>query len=160
MKWQILVLHWTSPNCCHKVGIIKLSKLSWYADASRVPFTGSKGLRLTLGKQPHIIIPPRPNFLLGTVRSYKYHYPGNHQTQTLPSDYQREKLNLSLQRTFLHCFRVACFTPSTWDALHCTWWCKAVFPNYLESRHILIYYCYYITKITRHQPKTSQKEYW
>ena len=30
-----------SPNCSHKVGSMELSKMSWYAEAFRVPFTGT-----------------------------------------------------------------------------------------------------------------------
>ncbi|KAK3549116.1 hypothetical protein QTP70_032576 [Hemibagrus guttatus] len=33
----------SSPNCNHKVGSMKLSKMSWYAEALRVPFNGTKG---------------------------------------------------------------------------------------------------------------------
>ena len=32
-----------SANCFHKVGSMKLSKISWYAEAFRVSFTGTKG---------------------------------------------------------------------------------------------------------------------
>uniref|UniRef100_A0A3Q0R1X6 Tyrosine-protein kinase n=1 Tax=Amphilophus citrinellus TaxID=61819 RepID=A0A3Q0R1X6_AMPCI len=32
-----------SPNCSHKVGSMKLSKMSWYAKALRVPLPGTKG---------------------------------------------------------------------------------------------------------------------
>ncbi|CAI9562723.1 unnamed protein product, partial [Staurois parvus] len=35
-----------SPNCSHKVGSMKLSKMSLYADALRVPFTGTKSLAI------------------------------------------------------------------------------------------------------------------
>ncbi|CAI9610549.1 unnamed protein product [Staurois parvus] len=37
------------------------------------------------------------------MQSGKYHSPGNHQTQTCPSDCQTEKRDSSLQRRFLHC---------------------------------------------------------
>ena len=57
-------------------------------------------------KQPHTIIPPPPNFTLGTMQSDKYRSPGNRQTQTRPSDCQMEKCNLSLQGMHLHCSRV------------------------------------------------------
>ncbi|CAI9601544.1 unnamed protein product [Staurois parvus] len=40
------------------------------------------------------------------MQSGKYCPPGNHQTQTRPSDYQTEKRDWSLQRTHLHCSRV------------------------------------------------------
>ena len=30
-----------SPNCSHKVGSMELSKISWYDEAFRVPFTGT-----------------------------------------------------------------------------------------------------------------------
>ena len=57
-----------SPNCSHKVGSMKLSKMSWYADALRVPFTGTRGSSPTPEKQPHTIIPPPPNDLDQTQR--------------------------------------------------------------------------------------------
>jgi len=43
----------TSPNCFHKVGSMKLSKMSWYAEKLGVPFTGTKGPSPTPEKQPH-----------------------------------------------------------------------------------------------------------
>ena len=95
-----------APNWSHKVGSMELSKMSCYAEAFRVPFTGTKGPSPAPEKQPHTIIPPPPNFTLGSMQSDKYRSPGNHQTQTLPSDYQMEKCDSSLQRTFLHCSRV------------------------------------------------------
>ena len=101
-----------APNCSHKVGSMELSKMSWYAEAFRVPFTGTKGPSPAPEKQPHTIIPPPPNFTLGPVRPVPFSY--NLQTQTLPSDYQMKKCDWSLHRTFLHCSRVQwwwCFTP-------------------------------------------------
>lgn len=53
-------------------------QMSWYADALRVSFTGSK------------VIPPPPNFTIGTMQSDQYCSPGDHQTQTLPFDFQTE----------------------------------------------------------------------
>ena len=55
----------TSPTCSYKVGSMKLSKISLYTDALRVPLTGTKGPRPTPEKQPHTIIPPPPNDLEG-----------------------------------------------------------------------------------------------
>ncbi|XP_051528965.1 uncharacterized protein LOC127426291 [Myxocyprinus asiaticus] len=95
-----------SPNCSHKVGSMELSKISWYAEAFRVPFTGTKGPSPAPEKQPHTIIPSPPNFTVGTMQSDKYRSPGNRQTQTRPSDCQMEKRELSLQRMRLHCSRV------------------------------------------------------
>ncbi|CAI9559962.1 unnamed protein product [Staurois parvus] len=40
------------------------------------------------------------------MKSGKYHFPGNRQTQTRPSDCQTEKHDWLLQRTHLHCSRV------------------------------------------------------
>uniref|UniRef100_A0A8C5R0U7 Uncharacterized protein n=1 Tax=Leptobrachium leishanense TaxID=445787 RepID=A0A8C5R0U7_9ANUR len=60
---------------------MELSKMSWYAEAFRVPFTGTKGPSQDPEKQPHTIIPPPPSFTLGTMQSDKYRSPGNHQTQ-------------------------------------------------------------------------------
>ncbi|KAI4881358.1 hypothetical protein NFI96_005816 [Prochilodus magdalenae] len=79
------------PPGPHKVGSMKWSRVSWSAEALRVPFTGTKGRSLTPEQQPpHTIIPPPPNLTLGTVQSDKYRSPGNHQTQTPPSDCQME----------------------------------------------------------------------
>ena len=102
---------------------MKLSKISWYAEAFRVPFTGTKGPSPAPEKQPHTIIPPPPNFTLGTMQSDKYRSPGNPQSQTNPSDCQIEKRDSSLQRTRLHCSRVQwlrVYTAAS-DALQCTW---------------------------------------
>jgi len=74
------------PNCSYKVGSMKFSKISWYAEALRVPFTGTKRPSPTPEKQPHTIMPLPPNFTLGTIQSGKYCSPGNHQTQTHPLD--------------------------------------------------------------------------
>ena len=60
-----------SPNCSHKVGSMELSNISWYAEAFRVSFTGTKGPSPSPEKQPHTIIPPPPNFTLGTMKSDK-----------------------------------------------------------------------------------------
>ena len=62
----------SSPNCSHKIGSMKLSKISGYAEALRVPFPGTKGPRPVPEKQPHTIIPPLPNFTLGTMQSDKH----------------------------------------------------------------------------------------
>ena len=87
-----------SPNCFHKAGSMKLSKVSCYAEAFRVPFTRTKGPSPAPEKQPHSIIPPPPNFTLGTMQSDKYRSPGNHQTQTHSSDCPMKKHDSSLQR--------------------------------------------------------------
>ena len=102
---------------------MELSKMSWCAEAFRVPLTGTKGPSPAPEKHPHTIIPPPPNFTLGTMQSHKYGSPGNLQTQTGPSDCQMEKRDWSLQRTRLQCSRVQwrralhhCI-----HALHVTW---------------------------------------
>uniref|UniRef100_A0A0E9QF86 Uncharacterized protein n=1 Tax=Anguilla anguilla TaxID=7936 RepID=A0A0E9QF86_ANGAN len=41
--------------------------MSLYAVALRFPFTGTKRLDLNHGKQPQTIIPPTPNFTVGTT---------------------------------------------------------------------------------------------
>ena len=95
-----------SPNCFHRAGSMKWSKISWYAEAFRVPLTGTKGPSPAPEEQPHTIIPPPPNFTLGTMQPDKNGSPGNRQTQTPPSGCQMEKRDWSLQRTRLHCSRV------------------------------------------------------
>ncbi|CAI9581413.1 unnamed protein product, partial [Staurois parvus] len=64
---------------------------------------------------------------LGTVQSEKYRSPGNHQTQTCPSDCQTEKCDKPLQRTRFYCSRAALessgsvlYTTAS-DTLHCTY---------------------------------------
>ena len=94
-----------SHKCFHKVGSMKLSKISWLC-SFRVPLTGTKGPSPAPEQQPHTIIPPSPKFTFGTMQSDKYRCPGNRQTQTRPSDCQMEKHDSSLQRTRLHCSRV------------------------------------------------------
>ena len=89
-----------------QTGSMKLSRISWYPEAFRVPLTGTKGPSPAPEKRPHTIIPPPPNFTLGTMQSVKYRSPGNRQTQTCSSDCQMEKRDSSLQRTRLHCSRV------------------------------------------------------
>ena len=92
-----------SPNCFHHVESMELSKISWYAEEFRVPFTGTKGPSPAPEKQPHnTIIPPPLNFTFGTIQSDKYLSAGNCQTQTRPSDYQMEKHDSSLQWSRLH----------------------------------------------------------
>ncbi|KAI4894323.1 hypothetical protein NFI96_009596 [Prochilodus magdalenae] len=65
-----------SPNCPHKVGSMRLSRVSWSAEALRVPLTGTKGRSPTPEPHPLTIIPPPPNFTLGTVQSDRYRSPG------------------------------------------------------------------------------------
>ena len=100
--------------------------MSWCAEAFRVPFTGTKGSSLAPEKQPHTIIPPLPNFTLGTMQSDKHCSPGNRQTQTHPSDCQMEKRDSSLQRTHIHCSRVQ-------------WWCALQNCSQSLALHLLMY---------------------
>ena len=73
---------WPGPNCSHKIGSVELSNISWYAESFIVPFIRTKGPSPAPEKQPRTIIPPPPNFTLGTMQSDKYRSPGNRQTQT------------------------------------------------------------------------------
>ena len=107
------------------IGSMTLSRISWYAEAFRVPFTGTKGPSPAPESQPITIIPPPPNFTLGTMQSDKNRSPGNHQTQTHPSDWRRrirhsrERISTALE----YSGSVLYTTPSS--ALHCNWWCMA-----------------------------------
>ena len=112
-----------SPNCSHKVGSMELSNISWYAEAFRVPFTGTKVPSPAPEEQPHTIRPP-PNLTLGTMQSDKYNSPGNRQNHTRPSDrsairHSRERVSTALESSG----GVRYITAS--DALHCTCWCMA-----------------------------------
>lgn len=71
-----------SPNCSIKDGSM-MPRMPWYAEASKVPLTGTQE-----PKQPPT---PPPNFTLCTIQSDKYGSPGNHQTQTRPSDFHTEE---------------------------------------------------------------------
>ncbi|KAI4878505.1 hypothetical protein NFI96_029732 [Prochilodus magdalenae] len=67
-----------SPNCPHNVRRMEWSRVSWSAEAFRVPLTGTKGRSLTPEHPPppHTIIPPPPNSPLGTVQADQYRSPG------------------------------------------------------------------------------------
>ena len=95
-----------SPNWCHKVGSTESSRMSLSAVALRFPFTGTKGPRLNHEKQPQTIIPPPPNFTVGTMHLGRKRSPGIRQTHIHPSDCQMVKRDSSLKRTRLHCSRV------------------------------------------------------
>ena len=75
-------MHWCKVMLEQEEAISKLfpqsweheivQEISWYAEAFRVPFTGAKGPSPAPEKQSHTIIPPPPNFTLGTMQSDKY----------------------------------------------------------------------------------------
>ncbi|KAI4877753.1 hypothetical protein NFI96_007850 [Prochilodus magdalenae] len=65
-----------SPNCPHKAGSMEQSRVSWSAEALRVPLTGTKGRSLTPEHHPHTMTPPPPNSTLSTVQSDQYRSPG------------------------------------------------------------------------------------
>lgn len=46
-----------SSNFVHRAGSLALSKMSWYTEALRLPFTGSKGPSSNPEKQSYNIIP-------------------------------------------------------------------------------------------------------
>ena len=58
-----------SSNSCHKVGSTDSSRMWLYAVADRFTFTGTKGPSPNHEKQPQTIIPPPPNFIVGTMHS-------------------------------------------------------------------------------------------
>lgn len=81
-----------SMNCSYKGGSMTLSKVPLYAEASRVPFNGTKGLSPTSEKEPPHYNPPSPNlYTWHSVVRQLYRSPGNRQMQTLPSNCQTEK---------------------------------------------------------------------
>lgn len=94
------------PNLPHNVGRKALSKMSWYAEVLRFPFTGSQRPILAPEKQPHTIILHSPNFTVGTLQSGRQRSPGICPTQTHPSDCETEKCALQLHRTGFHCSSV------------------------------------------------------
>ena len=89
-----------SSNCCHKVGSTESSRMLLCAVALIFPFTGTKGPSPNHEKQPQTIIPPPPNFTVGTMHS------GIRQTQIRPSDWQLVKHDSSLKRARFHCSSV------------------------------------------------------
>lgn len=110
-----------SPNSSHKVGDMKLSKISWYAEILRVTFTGTKGPSLNPEEQPHTIIPHHQTLHINNgVRhiSLSWHC----QTQTCLSDCQMGSV-ISICTALEASGGVLYATAS--NALHCTWRCKA-----------------------------------
>ena len=99
---------------------MELSNISWYAEAFRVPSTGTKGPSPAPEKQPLIIIPPHPNITLGTMQSDKYRSLEKSQTQTHPSDWRnaicqsKERVSTALDSSGSVLYNTAS------DALHCT----------------------------------------
>jgi len=57
-----------SPNYSHNVGGMKLSKMYWYAEELRVPFTGTKGPSPTPEKQLQTITPLNQTLHLAQYR--------------------------------------------------------------------------------------------
>ena len=110
-----------SPNCSHKVGSMELSNISWYAEAFRVPFIGTKGPSPAPESQPHTVIQPPPNFTLGTMQSDKYRSPGNRQIWTRPSDGEARFITPE-NASALESSGGLLYTTAS-DALRCTCWC-------------------------------------
>jgi len=105
----------------------KLSKLSWYAEAFRVPFTGTKGPSPATEKQPHTIIPLHQTLhltqcsqtstvLLATANPRLVHQIARWRSAIRHS---RERVSTALESSGGVLYTTAL------DALHCTWWCMA-----------------------------------
>ena len=94
------------PNCCHKVESTESSTMSLCAVVLRFPFTGTKGPSPNHERQHLTIIPPPPNFIVGTMHSGRLCSSGIRQTQIHLSDCQMVKRDSSLQRMRFHCSRV------------------------------------------------------
>lgn len=62
-------------------------------------FTRDEWPRTNPDEQPHNFIPSQLNFTVGTVQPGKQSSSGLHQSQTRPSDCQKEKRDLSFLRT-------------------------------------------------------------
>jgi len=92
--------------------------MSWYAEALRVPFTGTKGSSPTPEKQPYTIIPPPPNFtqastvLLATAKPRLVHWIAR---QRSVIGHSREHVSTALESSGGVLYTTAS------DALHCTW---------------------------------------
>ena len=99
--------------------------MSLYAVALRFPFTQTKSPSLNHGKQPQSIIPPPPNFGVGTMHSGRQNSPGICQTQICPLDCQmvkslfREHISTALESNGVE----LCTTPA--EAWYCAWGCQA-----------------------------------
>ena len=102
---------------------MELSNISWYAEAFRVPYTGTKGLRPAPGKQPHTIFP--------STKLYTLH----NAVKQVPFSWQPPNPDLSIWRNVIWHSRVnvsttlessggvLCTTAS--NTLHCTSLCIA-----------------------------------
>lgn len=108
-----------TPNCSHKVGSMKLSKVRQYAGALTVPFTRKCRAQLLRKQTPHC----NPT----SVKFYTWHNAvsqttavllGHHQTQTRASHCRTAKRTPSVQRSCPHCSRVQWAVSFTW--LHLT----------------------------------------
>lgn len=89
-----------------------------------VPFTAPNGPSPTPEKHHKSLLHQTLHL---AAQPGKYRCPGIHQSQTRPSDCQREKRDWSLQRTRLYCSRIQWLRLYTavYDTLHCARWCKA-----------------------------------
>ncbi|KAB5559430.1 hypothetical protein PHYPO_G00028930 [Pangasianodon hypophthalmus] len=112
----------TFPKCSCKFGSIQLSKMSLYAVALRLPFTGTTGPKSFKKNSSRPLSLCHQTSLLALCVSGRWCSSGIHQTQIHPSDCQIAKRDSSLQGTCFHCSRIqqCCFTPLqlTLDIVH------------------------------------------
>lgn len=89
--------------------------ISWYAEALRVPFPGTKGPTLAPEKQPCSLT---LNFTLGIMQLDKYHSCGNHHTRLIHQiDRWRSTIRHSRERES----RGGVLDTTASNALLCTW---------------------------------------
>jgi hypothetical protein len=68
------------------VVITELIKMSLYPSAFRFPCSITRGPSPFHDKHPHTLMPPSPDFTVGTTHAGRYRSPGILHTQTLPTD--------------------------------------------------------------------------
>jgi hypothetical protein len=76
----------SSPNWS-TVDSIQQVKMSFYPSVFRFPCSIMRGPSPFHEKHPHTVMPPPPNFTVGTTHAGRYRSPGIRHTQTLPLDH-------------------------------------------------------------------------
>jgi hypothetical protein len=88
--WQGALSCWyrqlLSPNWSSTLDSMQRVKMSLYPSAFRFSYSITRGPSPFHENHPHILMPPPPNFTVGTSHAGRYRFPGIRHTQTLPSD--------------------------------------------------------------------------
>jgi hypothetical protein len=88
--WQGALSCWyrqsSSPNWSSTVDSTQRVRMSLYPSVFRFPCSIARGPSPFNKKHPHTLMPPPPNFTVGTTYAGRYRSPGIRHTQTLPSN--------------------------------------------------------------------------